>query len=141
MLSAERAIQVHIQGRISMRLRPTDDVRDALVKMVDGNPGAVNVCIDLLKYEQDKYPELGIMAGMPLILALDMYGIYGSRIWMLYKDFCGESIPNTIATLIARSHELISQEELDMAINNRGINVDLPSLVKLVEEEYPELRR
>lgn len=123
-----------------MRLKPTDEIRDGIVKMVDGNPGAVSVCVDLLKYGMDKYPGMGPAAGMSFILALDMYGIYGCRIWMLYKDLCGESIQNTISVLIARSHELISQEELDMAINNRGINLDLPSLLALVEDQYPELK-
>lgn len=66
------------------RIKLQDSIADAVVKMVEGNPGAVNVLAQLIKKEDG--------LGFVQCCKLDDYGIYGSRIWMCYKDLCGQDI-------------------------------------------------
>ena len=122
-----------------MRLEATDTIRDSLMKMVDGNPGAITVCVNLLKFGEQLAPQGGPAGGMFYILALDEFEIYGSRIWMLYKDVCGENLNMMVAVLIARANEIITQKELDLAINGSGLKLDLDTLMKTVAEKFPKL--
>lgn len=54
---------------------------DLYMALSEGNPGALNV---LMQLEQ----KFGAMA----LITVDSKALYGSRIWMLYKDVCGEDI-------------------------------------------------
>lgn len=58
-------------------------IQDTIVAMVEGNPGALNVCMELIKVSS-----LGILT----LLHLDDMEIYGSDIWLCYKDICKEDI-------------------------------------------------
>lgn len=66
------------------RLTLEDSTMDAIVKMSDGNPGAVTVIGQLLTME----PADGLIA----LLHLDDMQLYGSDIWVAYKDVCGQDI-------------------------------------------------
>lgn len=59
----------------------TDTVEDVVVKLSQGNPGALRVLVELLKEEEDReYPPVLDL------LKLDDMGIYGPMVWLLYKD-------------------------------------------------------
>lgn len=62
-----------------------------IAKMAQGNPGALNVLMNLAKAE---YRE-------DLIARLDTGPIHGSAIWILYKDVCDENI-DRLVNLIER---------------------------------------
>lgn len=66
------------------RVKLGDSIQSAIVKMVEGNPGALHVSMELINRED------GI--GFVHYLKLDDYGIYGCLIWMCYKDLCGSDI-------------------------------------------------
>lgn len=55
-------------GRISMM----DSLTDALTKLCDGNPGAINACCLILKESRINH-----------IMILDTLGIYGTDIYVL----------------------------------------------------------
>lgn len=61
----------------------TDKTLDVVMKMAEGNPGAVTVCGKLMAGDP-----LGFMA----LLSLDDMDIRGGQIWAAYKDHCGEDI-------------------------------------------------
>lgn len=67
---------------MSEKIGLMDSVADVVVKMAKGNPGAIRVCVELLKREN----------GLFLVLDLDDMGIRGSSIWLGYKDFAKEDI-------------------------------------------------
>lgn len=62
---------------------------DIVVKLSDGNPGAVTV---LMKMLQDP---MNLLA----ILLFDTFSIYGSNIWIAYKDYAKEDINVLISAL------------------------------------------
>ncbi len=68
--------------------------KEAILVMVEGNPGAVAVLGQLFK----KRGEDAIV----LCCHLDEMGIYGSDIWIAYKDVCGEKIDKLIPMITDR---------------------------------------
>ncbi len=118
------------------RLELTDSIMDVVIKMVEGNPGAISVCTQLLKENKEIDPD-SALGEMGSIFSLDGLGIYGSRIWMLYKDVCGEDITKTIGLLRANQLGFISETILNHAIDNRGDGVDLDNLMEQVKEKLP----
>jgi len=119
------------------KIELTDSIEDVVIKMSDGNPGAATVCIQLLTEgaATDPYNWLG---GLGVIMSLDTLGLYGPKIWMLFKDVCGEDIVKTIAMLRAWQLGFVSKEKLLHAINSYGDGVDVDGLLEQVKERLPE---
>ena len=64
------------------RIKLNMSMKDVIVVVCDGNPGAVNVCCQLLEGE----------GGLTDMLRMDAASIHGPNIWVAYKDVCGEDI-------------------------------------------------
>ncbi len=65
------------------KLELEDTGLDTLVKMAEGNPGAITAITQLLNESVENYF---------LILGLDDMNIRGSQIWQVYKYYCGEDV-------------------------------------------------
>lgn len=116
------------------RLQLTDTTKDVFVKMSEGNIGALTVLGKILN-EGHVIDPYGFMGGMTIILNMDSQGIYGPRIWGLYKDVCREDIVRTIAMTRAVQLGLLDKDTLDFAINNRGVGLDVDeNLAKVLVE-------
>lgn len=76
-----------MKGREAMNRYPRIKLKmnmvEAITSMVDGNPGATTVCCELMKNDE---------FGFINICHLDDMEIYGSDIWLCYKDICGQDI-------------------------------------------------
>lgn len=68
----------------------------SLVAMAEGNPGAMTVIGKMLKCDIDPSHIMGPMAG---IMMLDNLDIYGSDIWLLYKEACKENVERMVGLL------------------------------------------
>ena len=66
------------------RVSLMDTMQEVLYKMSEGNPGGLTVMINLLKSDA--------VEGFMYLLDLDDMGIYGSKIWLAYKDVCREDL-------------------------------------------------
>jgi hypothetical protein len=113
-----------------------DDVKSAIIKLADGNPGAITVMMHMLRISESVDPDAAIGAIAP-IFSLDSLGIYGSRIWMLYKDFCQENTVVTLAVLRAAQLGILPLNKLNHAIDNYGDGVDLSLIAGKVKERLP----
>lgn len=71
-------------------------VTDAIVAMSGGNPGALTVLMQLMS------TELGLIG----MCHLDDREIYGSDIWVAWKDICKEDMNLFVATIRDRSNDL-----------------------------------
>lgn len=78
------------------RISLQDSAMDVMVKMSDGNPGAMKVLMELLSITQDN-PD----GGWGTVLMLDSLGIYGTDIYVLYNDICNSELIKTIAVIRA----------------------------------------
>lgn len=120
------------------RIELEDSMQDIFVKLGEGNPGGLTVCMELAQVSCEVDPAC-LFGPLGPLLSLDSFGIYGSRIWMLHKDVCGCDHVKTLACLRARQLAIITQSELDHAIDNYGEGVDPEDLLAKVDERLKDL--
>ena len=123
------------EDRITLKM----SVEDVLIAMSGGNPGALTVCMDLMKSTPQVDPG-NMLGGLGAIMSLDTLRIYEERIWMLYKDVCGEDIGKVIALLRAWQLGIapVSKESLAHAIDNYGAGIVVDLVVAAVKARLPE---
>ena len=114
------------------RLELKDSLLEILTKMGEGNPGAIRVISEVLKLGNlyDPY-----VPSAMYFVQLDIIGYYGSAIWELYKDVCGESIPRLLTYLRGTQLGLIKpfgymEESLDFDKLLIGIQEKLPRFLE-----------
>lgn len=113
---------------------------DMMVAMSGGNPGALNVCMELLEKTPVIDPQSALMGFGP-IFGMDTLGIYEERIWMLYQDVCSENVSATIAVL--RGYQMgqlggATERAINHAIDNYGDGLNVPLVLAEVMEALPE---
>lgn len=118
------------------RITLTDTGVDAVAKLSEGNPGALHVCCQLVKEGAAIDPD-DAFAGIGKLLSLDTLGIYGSRIWLLYKDVCGQNLAKVIALMRAVQLGLLAERILLDAIEHHGQGLDVSETIKAVKTKLP----
>jgi hypothetical protein len=93
------------------RINLSDTFMTAMIKMADGNPGAINALMDLSLASPTVDPESAMGPYAPL-LSLDTHQIYGSAIWILYKDVCKQNARTMLMLLRAVQLGLFSEGAL-----------------------------
>lgn len=83
---------------------------DIIVQMSEGNPGAMNVLLDMIDHD----PNNAILS----ILSLDDMNIRGSQIWIGYKDHCGQDMDNFIKAVQERDTAMIDKINEQGALGN-----------------------
>lgn len=101
-----------------------DSVMDVLVKMAEGNPGAVTVMTQILEHEKDKGPLR--------LLSLDDMNIRGSQIWVGFKDHCESKIEVFVKAIKDRDPAMVE------TINRECFH---PHMTNQGHEGYDELAR
>ena len=86
-------------------LNKDDTLKDIYIKMSEGIVGALSVLLQIVKEGED---------GLLYVLALDSLGIRGSRLWVLYKNCCGQDL-DLFKIVILNTN----QESLDEMIESR----------------------
>lgn len=119
------------------RLSLMDTGRMAIMKMAEGNPGAMNVCVSLLQQGQAIDPK-GAMGGMMNILDLDDLEIYGSDIWDFGQYVCDGRTDNVVLVLRSRQLGFISGDSIKNAISARKSDFDFADLASKVRAEIGE---
>jgi hypothetical protein len=115
------------------RIQLHDSGVDSVLKLSEGNPGAMEVLMTLMTESPLIDPDN--MFGS--LLSLDTLGIYGRRIWMLYKDVCGQDVVKMVAALRAVQMGLISEETLNHAIDHRGGGINLDVIMVDIKGQLP----
>mgnify|MGYP001601780612 CR=1 FL=1 len=120
------------------RINLGDDSIAVLGKLADGNIGALNVLLNLLKENETIDPDSAVGA-FGTILALDQLGIYGSHIWILFKYRCGQSLTKLAALLRAHQLGLVNGDTVVLASRdpNTPVELDTDALLKQVQEQLP----
>lgn len=78
------------------RITMYDTPISAVTKLCNGNPGAINACCHLIKDGVHVYPYTDVHE---YIMILDMLGIYGADIYVLWSDICQRDLEKMIAML------------------------------------------
>jgi hypothetical protein len=125
-----------------------DTISTILAKMSAGNPGAINVLLQIYK-EAPKIDPQDFMGSLGPILALDTHRIYGSDIWILYKDVCRSSILNLLAVMRAMQLGITPEKTVKDAIFDvrDGVNhakkplLNVTELLEAVMERLEQFNR
>ena len=120
------------------KIRADMNLLQIIQVMCGGNPGAIRVCVDVLKMGNAIDPQS--WNEIAPILDLDTLGIYKDRIWVLYKYVCNENLGMMLAVLRAwQMGQLagMTKEAIHNAIYQRG-GIDLEAVVTAVKEQLPD---
>lgn len=116
------------------RIELTDTPMDMFIKLADGNPGALTAMMTLCEKAEGIDPDAAFGSLTPL-LALDTHGIYGSRIWVLWKDVC-DMDPIKVMTLL-RAVQLGDMSEFELTRATDGRAFDFQAINDKVREFIP----
>lgn len=117
-----------------------DTVELAVRKMGEGNPGALRVLVACVQLAAAIDPDAALASVAPLFW-LDELEVYGSDIWMLYKDVCREDLRSMIAVLRGWQLGFISREQIAHAVENYGEGIDVAEIFRKVEEHLVGFQR
>lgn len=122
------------------RIKLTDSTMDVVSKMSEGNPGAMNVLMQMLM--PNEIDPDNILGEMGYIFLLDTFGIYGTDIYVLYNDICEKDLAKMYAVLRATQLGLFSPVILKDASNRQDRSgqelVPVNELYKKVKRELPK---
>ena len=121
------------------KIHLTDSMMDILIKMSEGNPGALTVCLQIIKDGEQIDPDHGL-GGIGIILKLDTLKLYGPKIWMLYKDVCDENLSEMIAVLRGWQLGFLNERQLQHAVDNYGEGINLEEICAKVCERLPRFK-
>lgn len=119
------------------RIDLNDDVLAILLKLADGNPGAIDVMSRLVQSAEKIDPD-SIFKGLGPLLSLDNMGIYGSEIWVLFKDVCGSSILNMMTLFRGAQLGIVDMGRVTAAARGDKQDFVFSDILDLVQEELPE---
>ena len=94
-------------------------VLDIITAIGEGNPGALTVCSNVYRVNPSVDPD-DIFGGLGPLLHLDMLGLYGPDVWMLFRDVCHESLIVMLAVLRANQLGYLSAREVRDAIDGKA---------------------
>ena len=125
------------QARIQLK----DSTMDVIVKMSDGDPGAMTTLMEILKNGETIDPD-GVMGGLGPILLLDTFEIYGTDIYVLWSDICGRKINKMLAVLRACQLGMFSPSILKDACSRQDYSgkemVSVEELYLKVKKQLPK---
>jgi hypothetical protein len=113
------------------RIELNDTSVGAVMKMAEGNPGAMSAMMEILK-EHDAIDPQAFMGGIGAIMMLDTWEIYGSEIYILWSDKCERDVRKML--MIMRSCQMgnFSHNKL------KEMAADEMRQVNLTAEEWQE---
>lgn len=114
------------------RIELTDNVMDMMVKMSEGNPGALTTMMQIMEKHQDIDPQAA-MGGVGAIMILDTWEIYGTDIYILFNDKCDRDMRRML--LLMRATQLGHFPESKL----RNLAADQMREINLTAEEWEEL--
>lgn len=123
---------VERKGKNMSKIQLTDSVLDVMVKMSEGNPGAVNALSVMLKEGKTIDPQ-GFMGGLGVILLLDTWGIYGSSIYVLYNDKCDRDIRKMLLLMRAGQLGLFPVTKIKKMAHDQAYKINL------TDEEWKDI--
>ena len=125
------------------RIGLADNQISAITKMCEGNPGAMNIMIEMTQ-SNDIDPD-AFMGGFGKILSLDTLGIYGTDIYILHNDICERNMVKTFAVLRAHQLGFVDGSLLADACHRQDRSgkqmIDVDELYEKVIDKLPNFKR
>lgn len=123
------------------KIKLEDSIQEIIIKMSDGNPGAVTAIMELLKNNK-KIDPVSALGNLGAILSLDTDNIYGADIYVLWNDICDRNTVKMISVIRAAQLGLFSHETLKNACSRQDRSgmalTPVSDLYQKVCERLPE---
>ena len=110
------------------RIQLTDTGMDMMMKMSDGNPGALTAIMDIMAKSVDIDPQ-SALGEISCILSLDTHEIYGSDIYVLWNDKCNREARRVVMLLRAVQLGFMHESKL------QSLAGDQSRLISLTDDE------
>ena len=113
-------------------------VLEIMMAMAEGNPGAITVLMEVFDKNANVDPD-SFLGPFTSITQLDSLGLYGSDIWVLYKDICGNSAVHLMAILRANQLGILSAHDILSAVQGHisECSIDVEDIYNQVKERLP----
>lgn len=85
-------------------------VKDVLVEMSEGNPGALTFLMEEINLQDEK-------RFIADIIFFDTYEIYGSKLYMFWNDACGRDLNKVKETILLIVSKNITKEKVHENLN------------------------
>ena len=127
------------------RIGLTDSLQSAVIKMSDGNPGAMGAMVAMIQASPEVDPMSALGSFGPL-LSLDMFGIYGSDVYVMHNDLCDRDPVRSLACLRATQLGLLAETDLKTAIAEareryKSATLDTVAMVATVQAKLPKFAK
>jgi hypothetical protein len=119
------------------RIQLTDTPMSSVMKLAEGNPGALTVLSRVLREGAEIDPDAGFGQPIFIILNFDSIGLYGPLVWQLYKDVCGERLDKTIAIVRSWQMGFLSDSQIRYACDNRGSGINVDEVCLKLKKRLP----
>lgn len=106
------------------RIQLQDTGMDAMIKMSEGNPGAINALMDISVQAASIDPQ-DAFGAMGVILSLDTHQIYGTDIYVLYSDKCQRNVRKVLVLLRAVQLGIMPESKLQSLAGDQSRQVEL----------------
>jgi len=114
------------------KIELNDSGMDIMIKMSDGNPGAIQALMELMSNNSKIDPE-SAFGEYAAILFLDNEEIYGSDIYILWNDKCNRDIRLLIMLLRATQLGIFSSSKL------KALSLDQGRKIEILKEEWEDI--
>lgn len=88
-----------------------DTGTDVIMKMAQGNPGALSCCVELMKHNAQIDPE-NAFSSYGAMLLLDQENIRGVNLYILWNDICKRDTRDLVMLVRATQLGFLSREKL-----------------------------
>ena len=115
------------------RIQLKDTGQDILIKMANGNPGAISAMVSMIENGKTIDPD-SIFGPLGAIISLDIYKIYGTDIYILWNDICEKDISKVLMLLRATNFGFFPESKLKEMTHDqtRSINISKEDWDKLL---------
>lgn len=106
-------------GKINLN----DTAEDVIVKLSEGNPGALTTLVELVNSYKDFFEVV------PDYLTIDTMGLYGSQLYMLWNDCCNRNIEKVKQIIKLYREGKITSRDIDERVKNVGYGKSFDDLI------------
>ena len=116
------------------RFKLNDSILDTVIKMSDGNPGAMMALTELVK-DNNIIDQDSVLGPLGAVLYLDQNEIYGTDIYILFNDKCNKSTRKLIMLLRVCQLGEFSRNRL------KELSLDQMNEVNISSEEWNSIEK
>lgn len=107
------------------KLEMTDNLGDVIIKLSEGNPGAMTTLFEIMNhFDNDEMEFLGTF------LVIDSMALYGSQLYMLWSDCCNRDIEKTVKVINLYCNGVITDKDIEERIKNVGYGKSFDDLIQ-----------